>query len=259
MSAGGPAAPAPSAEAAAREKLEQIIRACFLKTVEVILHARIVPYSLDLRRGKLNRTVRAVRLVHSRSSASARGHTHAVAALACCRPFHALRVRSNRPSLACLRAWGSVVTVCCVAYAPRLSRQFNLELDELDTVRRELGGWDPCRPLPLFIDIFLDLDSGSVVGPTQRALNEPMGEHARAQGRTASESVVLLERWQLLYLPSTQRSARARAQGPLLLRAQRTLSARSCWRCPCDSSFGRSLQLDAMVASCPSFNAHNAP
>lgn len=60
MSAGGigPVVPA-SAEAAAREKLEQIIRACFLKTVEVILHARIVPFSADLRRGKINRTVRA--------------------------------------------------------------------------------------------------------------------------------------------------------------------------------------------------------
>ncbi|KAJ1617006.1 autophagy-related protein 13-domain-containing protein [Pavlovales sp. CCMP2436] len=122
-----------SLEAAARDKLDQIVRACFLKTVEVILHARIVPYSSELHRSKLNRT-------------------------------------------------------------------FNIELDELDAVRRELGGWDPRRPQPLFIDVLLDLDSGSAPQP------QPAGspDAARRNTRPVGESVVLLERWQLLYLPSSQ-------------------------------------------------------
>lgn len=217
MSAGGSGAPTPSAEAAAREKLEQIIRACFLKTVEVILHARIVPYSADLRRGKINRTVCARPALRARVAGPLLQLTH-VQHMRASPPLACPRLTRPRPVRMCRRLLRTRAAFLCPrssSLADLSGRQFNIELDELEAVRRELNHWDPHRPLPLFIDILLDLDSGSAVAAAQRALNEPSPEQqARGQARAGLESVVLLERWQVLYLPSTQRCARTHAQGP---------------------------------------------
>ena len=73
---------------------------------------------------------------------------------------------------------------CSQLHAP----QFNLESEELLTVRDELEGWRQDIAQPLHLDIYLETAANSLM--------------REAVGATAGEpSVVLLERWHVQYAP----------------------------------------------------------
>lgn len=50
-----------TADIGARDKLDQIVRACFIKAVEIVLHDRVLPFTPGLKTGNVNQTVRSPR------------------------------------------------------------------------------------------------------------------------------------------------------------------------------------------------------
>jgi hypothetical protein len=130
------------------EKLQLVIRNCVQKAAELILHARLKPMPPAMRRGASNRWVR-------------------------CRA-----VPARHPPATCARAHTGAL----------LPWQFNIDSEELLSLREELSGWRQQVSQPLRLDIFVDTGDSAL-------LREAVGAQAHERG------TVLLERWWLRYEP----------------------------------------------------------
>ena len=131
------------------QKLQLVVRNCVQKAVELVLHSRVIPLPPHMRRGSTNRWVRRTALLPSSP---------------CTR--HTL---SSSPS-SCSPSWegrtNSAVSHCtahphCTHSAAQRTLtgvrrvQFNLESEELLTVRDELEEWRQDMAQPLQLDILL--------------------------------------------------------------------------------------------------------
>ena len=132
------------------QKLQLVVRNCVQKAVELVLHSRVIPLPPHMRRGSTNRWVRRTALLpsspctrHTLSSSpsscspSREGRTNSAARTA-------PRTRTAPTHSAAQRTLTGVRRV-----------QFNLESEELLTVRDELEEWRQDMAQPLQLDIML--------------------------------------------------------------------------------------------------------
>ena len=130
------------------QKLQLVVRNCVQKAVELVLHSRVIPLPPHMRRGSTNRWVRRTALLPSSPC-----------------------TRQTLPLLVLTLAGGShqlggLAPAPCTRTAPTHSAaqrtltgvrrvQFNLESEELLTVRDELEEWRQDMAQPLQLDIML--------------------------------------------------------------------------------------------------------
>ena len=130
------------------QKLQLVVRNCVQKAVELVLHSRVIPLPPHMRRGSTNRWVRRTALLPSSACtrhtlpllcAHPRGRSHQLGGLP-----PAPRTRTAPTHSAAQRTPTGVRRV-----------QFNLESEELLTVRDELEEWRQDMAQPLQLDIML--------------------------------------------------------------------------------------------------------
>ena len=188
------------------QKLQLVVRNCVQKAVELVLHSRMMPLPPHMRRGSTNRWVRrsppplpsSPCTRHTLSGSPSSGATGRVP------PTRQRRTAPRTPTPH--RTFTGVRRV-----------QFNLESEELLTVRDELEEWRQEMAQPLQLDILLQTVRRTTLEPrTSRQGSTPPATHTpeprlgqagnslmrEAVGATAEEpSLVLLERWHLQYAP----------------------------------------------------------
>ena len=130
------------------QKLQLVVRNCVQKAVELVLHSRVIPLPPHMRRGSTNRWVRRTALLPSSPCTrqtlpllvlTLAGGSHQLGGLA-----PAPRTRTAPTHSAAQRTLTGVRRV-----------QFNLESEELLTVRDELEEWRQDMAQPLQLDIML--------------------------------------------------------------------------------------------------------
>ena len=130
------------------QKLQLVVRNCVQKAVELVLHSRVIPLPPHMRRGSTNRWVRRTALL---PSSPCTRHTLPLLVLTLAGGSHQLgglapapRTRTAPTHSAAQRTLTGVRRV-----------QFNLESEELLTVRDELEEWRQDMAQPLQLDILL--------------------------------------------------------------------------------------------------------
>ena len=130
------------------QKLQLVVRNCVQKAVELVLHSRVIPLPPHMRRGSTNRWVRRTALL---PSSPCTRHTLPLLVLTLAGGSHQLgglapapRTRTAPTHSAAQRTLTGVRRV-----------QFNLESEELLTVRDELEEWRQDMAQPLQLDIML--------------------------------------------------------------------------------------------------------
>ena len=130
------------------QKLQLVVRNCVQKAVELVLHSRVIPLPPHMRRGSTNRWVRRIALL---PSSPCTRHTLPLLVLTLAGGSHQLgglapapRTRTAPTHSAAQRTLTGVRRV-----------QFNLESEELLTVRDELEEWRQDMAQPLQLDIML--------------------------------------------------------------------------------------------------------
>ena len=133
------------------QKLQLVVRNCVQKAVELVLHSRVIPLPPHMRRGSTNRWVRRTALLPSSPCTrhtlqlpllvlTLVGGSHQLGGLA----LHRAPILHPPTHSAAQRTLTGVRRV-----------QFNLESEELLTVRDELEEWRQDMAQPLQLDILL--------------------------------------------------------------------------------------------------------
>lgn len=132
------------------QKLQLVVRNCVQKAVELVLHSRVIPLPPHMRRGSTNRWVRWTALLPS-SPYTRRTQQLPLLVLTFAGVSHQLGSLAPAPRTRTAPTHSAAQrTLTGVRRA-----QFNLESEELLTVRDELEQWRQDMAQPLQLDIML--------------------------------------------------------------------------------------------------------